>query len=121
MSKNYFRENYILNTIYVNYKTKRPSTQRHINTKQSGKLGLYTKSTMQAVFVIILCEAQQTVSLLFYNNIHDVGEESLNRENRALSSYSCFHMATIIIAPFHVIFRCYVSLFVTVSLCKKSK
>lgn len=119
MSKNYFRENYILNAIYVNYKTKRPSTQRHINTKQSGKLGLYTKSTMQAVFVIILCEAQQTVSLLFYNNIHDVGEESLNRENRALSSYSCFHMATYV--PFHVIFRCYVSLFVTVSLCKKSK
>ena len=60
------------------------------------------------------------MSLLFYNNIHDVGEESLNRENRALSSYSCSHMATIIV-PFHVIFRCYVSLFVTVSLCKKSK
>lgn len=119
MSKKNFRGNYILNTIYVNYKTKRPSTQRHINTKQSGKLGLYT--TMQAVFVIILCEAQQTVSLLFYNNIHDVGEESLNRENRALSSYSCFLLATIIIVPFHVIFRCYVSLFVTVSLCKKSK
>ena len=53
MSKKNFRGNYILNTIYVNYKTKRPSTQRHINTKQSGKLGLYTKSTMQAVFVII--------------------------------------------------------------------
>lgn len=32
-------------------------TKGKINTKQSGKLGLYTKSTMQAVFVIILCEA----------------------------------------------------------------